>query len=233
MDAHRFRSHCDYRSPRSRLNPLIYFWAQHPPNSTHYALCIIVHSIPKCLRGDGIYDNDRRTCHPVTALLAPMTFTTFPVFQRARSLFLRFQTLRITSGDVAPQPLRDRVCGCSRNRRIADAFVDAPWCSEGNLHTTNDLGNLVVDVRHSIIYGKYPFCNSMRRPQIFRNDHLSYSRASFCVSLSSFFSPAAPANQHLPILNIVQSQERHTHENFSDSASVALFLGCNSKDGEN
>jgi hypothetical protein len=156
--------------------------------------------------------------------LAPMTFTTFPVFQRARSLFLRFQTLRITSGDVAPQPLRDRVCGCSVSRNR---------CSEGNLHTTNDLGNLVVDVRHSIIYGKYPFCNSMRRPQIFRNDHLSYSRASSCVSLSSFFSPAAPANQHLPILNIVQSQERHTHENFSDSASVALFLGCNSKDGEN
>jgi hypothetical protein len=103
-----------------------------------------------------------------------MTFTTFPVFQRARSLFLRFQTLRITSGDVAPQPLRDRVCGCSRNRRIADAFVDAPWCSEGNLHTTNDLGNLVVDVRHSIIYGKYPYCNSMRHPQIFRNDHPSF-----------------------------------------------------------
>ena len=31
-----------------------------------------------------------------------------PVFQRTRSHFMRFQALRITSGDVAPQPLRDR-----------------------------------------------------------------------------------------------------------------------------
>jgi hypothetical protein len=39
--------------------------------------------------------------------------------------------------------------------------------SEDNVHTTNDLGDLVVDVGHSIIY-------SMRRPQIFRNDHPSF-----------------------------------------------------------
>ena len=31
-----------------------------------------------------------------------------PVFQRTRSHFMCFQALRITSGDVAPQPLRDR-----------------------------------------------------------------------------------------------------------------------------
>jgi hypothetical protein len=41
-----------------------------------------------------------------------------PVFQRARPHFMRLQTLRITSGDVAPQPLRDRRTKQGRDPRL-------------------------------------------------------------------------------------------------------------------
>lgn len=41
-----------------------------------------------------------------------------PVFQRARSHFIWLQTLRITSGDVAPQPLRDRRTKPGRDARL-------------------------------------------------------------------------------------------------------------------
>jgi hypothetical protein len=41
-----------------------------------------------------------------------------PVFQRARSNLIWLQTLRITSGDVAPQPLRDRRTKLGRDARL-------------------------------------------------------------------------------------------------------------------
>ena len=41
-----------------------------------------------------------------------------PVFQRARSYFMRLQPLRITSCDVAPQPLRDRCAKLGRDARL-------------------------------------------------------------------------------------------------------------------
>jgi hypothetical protein len=41
-----------------------------------------------------------------------------PVFQRARPHFMWLQTLRITSCDVAPQPLRDRRTKLGRNARL-------------------------------------------------------------------------------------------------------------------
>ena len=41
-----------------------------------------------------------------------------PVFQRARSHFVWLQTLRITSGDVAPQPLRDIRTKLGRDARL-------------------------------------------------------------------------------------------------------------------
>ena len=41
-----------------------------------------------------------------------------PVFQRARSHFMWFQTLRITGGDVASQPLRDRRTKPRRDARL-------------------------------------------------------------------------------------------------------------------
>jgi hypothetical protein len=47
-----------------------------------------------------------------------------PVFQRARSHFMWLQTLRITSGDVAPQPLRDRR---TKQRRDARLWMLQEW----------------------------------------------------------------------------------------------------------
>jgi len=41
-----------------------------------------------------------------------------PVFQRARSHFMWLQTLRITSGDVAPQLLRRRRTKLGRDARL-------------------------------------------------------------------------------------------------------------------
>ena len=41
-----------------------------------------------------------------------------PVFQRARSHFMWLQLLRITSCDVAPQPLRDRFTKMGRDARL-------------------------------------------------------------------------------------------------------------------
>jgi hypothetical protein len=41
-----------------------------------------------------------------------------PVSQRARPHFMRLQTLRIASGDVAPQPLRDRRTKLGRDARL-------------------------------------------------------------------------------------------------------------------
>lgn len=41
-----------------------------------------------------------------------------PVLRRARSHFMWLQTLRITSGDVAPQPLRDRRTKLGRDPRL-------------------------------------------------------------------------------------------------------------------
>jgi hypothetical protein len=41
-----------------------------------------------------------------------------PVFQRARSHFIWFQTLRIPSSDVAPQPLRNRRTKLRRDARL-------------------------------------------------------------------------------------------------------------------
>ena len=41
-----------------------------------------------------------------------------PVFQRSRSHFMWLQTLRITSGDVAPQPLRDIRTKLGRDARL-------------------------------------------------------------------------------------------------------------------
>lgn len=40
-----------------------------------------------------------------------------PVFQRARSHFMWLQSLRVTGGDVAPQPLRDRRTKLGRDAR--------------------------------------------------------------------------------------------------------------------
>jgi hypothetical protein len=47
-----------------------------------------------------------------------------PVFQRARPHFVWLQTLRITTGDVAPQPLRD---GRTKLRRDARLRMFQEW----------------------------------------------------------------------------------------------------------
>src|SRR5580658_3956840 len=66
--------------------------------------------------------------------------------------------------DKAPQPGLTRLGDDERSTRFMTCFVSLPsdqfrvkhisGSSEDNLHTTSDLGDLVVDVAHSI---KHPF----------------------------------------------------------------------------
>ena len=107
-------------------------------------------------------------------------------------------------------------------------------------HSVIYVGQSVIDVGHPIIYGKhlfrnppYPLVYSMRRPQVFRNNHPSFLMRKLVQSLYRVFH-IGPPDQPLPILFwTFFSHGRHTLAILLTDSALLHLLGRNPENCEN